>query len=76
MPPAAAQRLKQCRRVGVTAGLRLHEIDARLLIGLLRAQQRQIADISVLPLALRQIQCFLGVRGGGGGGLQARGVLV
>ena len=37
MPPATAQRLKQRRRVGITIGLRLDEIDAGLLTGLLRA---------------------------------------
>ena len=58
MPPAAAQRLKQRRRVGKTIGLRLHEVDAGLLIGLFRAQQRQIADVAVLPLPLRQIQSY------------------
>ena len=31
MPPAAAERLEQRRRVGVAVGLGLHEADARLL---------------------------------------------
>src|SRR5215471_1549454 len=39
MPPAPAQRLKQRRRVGVAAGLSLHQVDACLLIGLLGAEQ-------------------------------------
>src|SRR6476646_4603719 len=29
MPPAATERLKQRRRIGVTIGLCLHEVDAR-----------------------------------------------
>ncbi len=56
MPPAAAQRLKQCRRVGVAIGLGLHEADARLLPGPLRVQQREIVDGAELILPPCQIQ--------------------
>src|SRR5690349_22184429 len=45
MPPAATQRLEQRRGVGITTGLRLHQRDARLLVALLRAEQRQVAGI-------------------------------
>src|ERR1700751_2890246 len=41
VPPAAAQRLKHRRRVGVAAGLSLHQANARLLIGLLGTKQRK-----------------------------------
>ena len=35
IPPSAAERLKQCRGIGIAIGLRLHEIDDRLLVRLL-----------------------------------------
>ena len=56
MPPAAAQSLKQRRSVCVAAGLSLHQVNARLLVGLLGAQQREVACIAVLPLTLGEIQ--------------------
>ena len=56
MPPAAAKRLKQCRRVGVTIGLGLHEADARLLPRSLRVQQREIVDGAELILPSRKIK--------------------
>src|ERR1700690_42035 len=37
MPPSTAKRLKQSCRVGIATGLRLHEVDTRLLKGLLGA---------------------------------------
>ncbi len=75
MPPAAAERLKQRRRVGETIGLGLHQVDPGLLIGLLGAQQRKVAGVAVLPLSLGQIQRDLGGIRGGRGCLQALGVL-
>ena len=69
-PPAAAQRLEQRRGVGVATGLGLHEADPRLLIGLLGAQQRQVAGVAVLPLPLGQIERDLGGVGRGGRRLQ------
>ena len=42
VPPAAAERLEQGGGVGIARGLGLHEADARLLVGLLGAQQRQL----------------------------------
>ena len=56
MPPAAAKRLKQRRRVGVTIGLGLHEADARLLPRSLRVQQREIVDGAELILPSRKIK--------------------
>ena len=37
VPPPAAKRLKQCRRIGITIGLGLHQVDQVLLISLLSA---------------------------------------
>lgn len=34
VPPATAERLKQCRCIGIATGLRLHQVDHALLIGL------------------------------------------
>src|SRR5579871_5305575 len=75
MPPAAAQRLKERGGVGVAAGLSLHQADARLLVGLLGAEERQVWCVAVLPLTLREVECGLGGSGGGGGGLQLFGIL-
>ncbi len=36
IPPAATKRLEQCRGIGQTVGPRLHHLDHRLQIGLLR----------------------------------------
>src|SRR5665213_3455737 len=47
-PPTAAERLEQRGRVGEAAGLGLHEVDLGLLIRLLGAEQRRIADVAVL----------------------------
>ena len=38
LPPAATQRLKQRRRIGITIGLGQDQVDTSLLIGLLGAQ--------------------------------------
>src|SRR5579872_581981 len=75
MPPAAAERLKERGGVGVAAGLSLHQVDARLLIGLLGAEEREVRCVAVLPLTLREVECGLGRIGGGGGGLQLFGIL-
>src|SRR6185312_12572801 len=75
VPPAPAQGLKQRCRVGIAAGLGLHESDARLLIGLLGAEQCEVTRVPVLILALGEIQRgFCGIRGSGSG-LQPFGVL-
>src|SRR6185437_786340 len=60
IPPATAQSLKQRSRVGIAAGLSLHQIDPRLLIGLLRAEQYQVTRIAVLPLMLGEVECSFG----------------
>src|SRR5277367_390359 len=75
IPPSASQGLKQCRRVGIAAGLCLNQIDLALLIRLLGAQQRQIAGVAVVPLALRQVEGELGGIRGGLGRLQGLRVL-
>jgi len=48
VPPSTAQRQIERGGVGVTRGLGLHEIDLRLLVGLLRVQQRKRIDVAVL----------------------------
>src|ERR1700674_5610256 len=44
VPPAAAERLEQGRRVRQPRGLRLHQGEAGLLVGALCVEQRQIGD--------------------------------
>src|ERR1700730_5913351 len=44
VPPAAAERLEQGRRVRQPRGLRLHQREAGLLVGALCVEQRQIGD--------------------------------
>src|SRR5258707_13539830 len=56
VPPAAAQRLEQRCGIGKPARLRLHEIDAGLLIGLLRVEQREIARLAELYAAAREVE--------------------
>jgi len=51
VPPAATQRLKQGRGVGVARGLRLHQSEQRRVIGVLGRQKTQIADGAELQLA-------------------------
>src|SRR6516225_6110019 len=75
VPPAAAQRLKQRRRIGVAAGLSLHQADACLLIGLLGAEQREVTGVAVLPLTLGEIQGGFGGSGGGSRRLEPIGIL-
>src|SRR5580692_7112269 len=47
IPPPAAKRLKQRRRVGKAAGLRLQANDARLLVGLFGIQHGEIVGVTV-----------------------------
>src|SRR3984957_3486823 len=56
VPPAAAERLEQRRRVGVSICLREHEIDPGLLTRLFGTQQRKIASHARMPLAFRQVE--------------------
>src|SRR6516165_2240726 len=74
MPPAAAQRLKKRCRVGIAARLSLYQADARLLVGLLGAEQREETRITGLPLTLGEVQRRFGGIGCGGGCLQLFGV--
>src|SRR5438445_9228795 len=48
MPPAAAERLEQRCGIGKSVRLRLHEIEPRLPVGLIRVQHGEIACISIL----------------------------
>src|SRR6185437_9222876 len=75
MPPAAAQGLKQRRRIGVAILLGLDGGDARLLIGLFGAQQCKIIGVAVLSPTLCQGQGRFGGGFGIGRGLEAFGVL-
>src|SRR5580658_274511 len=74
VPPAAAEGLKQRRRVGVAAGLCLHQADACLLVGLLGVEQREVARVAVLPLTLGEIERHFGGGVGGGRRLELLGV--
>src|SRR5215469_11641822 len=75
VPPAAAERMKQCRGVGIAAGLGLYQVDPGLLVSLLRAQQRQVACVPVLPLPLGEIERGFRGRFRGGRCLQRLGIL-
>src|SRR5689334_1103926 len=55
MPPATAQSLKQRSCIGIATGLSLYQVDPRLLIGLLGAEQYQVTRIARLPLTLGEI---------------------
>src|SRR6266436_1143088 len=48
VPPAAAERLEQSRGVDKSRGLRLHEAEPRLVVGLLGVENRQIGIVPVL----------------------------
>src|SRR5271154_2048825 len=76
VPPSAAERLVEGDGVGVTAGLGLYEGDARLLVALLGAEQRQVVGVTCLVLLLRKFEGRLSRVGRGGVGLQRLGVLV
>ena len=76
VPPTAAKRLKQRRRIGVTIGLGLDQVDPSLLVGLLGAQQHKISRIAALPLFLGQFKRYAGGTRGGGRGLDGLGVLL
>jgi hypothetical protein len=46
--------LKQRGSVGIAIRLSLHEVDQGLLIGLLRAQEREVIGIACVELLFRQ----------------------
>src|SRR5438132_2907329 len=74
VPPAAAERLEQRRRVGQPIRLCLDTSDQRLLIGLPRAEQGQVAGGSELLLPERDIEGPLRGPFGGDRRSQAFGV--
>src|SRR5277367_4617292 len=57
IPPTAAERLKQTGRVRITIGLRLHESQLCLPIGLLGIQYRHETDCPERALAQSKIEC-------------------
>ena len=60
IPPAAAERMEQSRRIGEARGLRLHQRDARLLIGALGVEHGKISDRARLELLARQLKPAIG----------------
>src|SRR5215469_10629666 len=60
VPPAAAERLKQGRRIAQACGARLHNLKGRLQIVLLCSEQQKDVRIAGLHLSLREIETHLG----------------
>src|SRR5712664_656982 len=58
LPPAAAQRLEQRRRVRVAHRLRLNETDLRLFVLALRVVEREIACRAEPELRARHFEAF------------------
>src|SRR5436853_4060703 len=56
VPPAATERLEQRGRIGQAIGACLHESKQRLLIGLLRIEQRQETDVTQAQPLLRDLE--------------------
>src|SRR5689334_12092327 len=56
VPPPSAKRLEQSGGVGEAVGLGLHLREARLLIGLVGVQHREIGGIAVLVLEAGEIE--------------------
>src|ERR1700761_7970517 len=56
VPPSAAERLEQRGRIGIARGLGLREIHDRLLILMLRIEQRDVTDAADAKLSARQIE--------------------
>src|SRR5581483_7940351 len=76
VPPSAAQGLKERGRVSITVRLGLDKIQPGLLVGLLGAEQRNIAAVTRLKLFLSQLQGDLGGISRLGRGGQPVGVLL
>src|SRR5580658_3134343 len=76
VPPSAAQSLKQRGCVGVTIRLGLHKVNEGLLIGLFRAQEREVVRVAGFKLFLRQVEGDACGIFGGCRGLQGVGVLL
>src|SRR5206468_1230368 len=68
LPPPAAQRLEESRRVRIARRLRLNEPDLRLLVLPLRVEEREIARRAELELLDRHVEAF--ARGSLGIGLR------
>jgi hypothetical protein len=62
IPPAAAERLEQSRRVGKPRSPGLHHLDDGLLIGGLRVEQQQHVGVAALHLLPREIETILAAR--------------
>src|SRR5690348_9054590 len=60
VPPAAAQRLKQCGGVGVAGGLRLNESNQSRLVGVLGGEQPEIGNGTELQLATHDFEALEG----------------
>ena len=58
VPPAAAERLKQCRSVGVARGLRLYHGDQRGVVSILGGEQPEIANCAELQLHARDFEAL------------------
>ncbi len=72
LPPAAPEGLEQRRGVAVAGGLGPHPADNRVLVGLLRGQQVQVAHRAQAVLGLGQVQAL--ARGGLGQHLLLQGL--
>src|SRR6476661_4595711 len=70
MPPAAAERLEQCRGVGEAIRLGLNQAEPRLLIRLVGVEHREVGRIAVLVLEAGDIEAGLRRVGGLRGRLQ------
>src|SRR5471032_3340868 len=76
VPPTATERLKQRRGIGKARALRLHQSDARLLVGALRIEQRQIAYRAQLVLPRRKLERLARQRFGVGLRLERQGIQI
>src|ERR1700730_11145693 len=72
----SAERLKQRGRISVAIGARLDERDHRLLIGLLRADERQVTHGAELELVPHDVQAPLPGVFGAGGRAQSVGIRI
>ena len=71
VPPAAAEGLEERCRIGITVGECLHRLIIRLLIGLFRIEQRQVADVAQFQLGSRYGQALRGSRSAATAALRA-----
>ena len=59
IPPAAAERLKQRRRIGEPRRAGLHHLNHRLLIGLLGVEQQQDVGVAGFHLLAGEVETHL-----------------